>query len=540
MSRDFSNRFSVGVAGISAVVVLAISTFFSSGARGSRGEQPPQGADASIPDTWDELRLASLEVPLAHASASTEHVARAYYRSIPVRPIYRSYDVYRPDLEPAGYLEWLQKREPEIVWDETRSPALNSEADWIKAGELVFDSPIAWGNGSLGGPYPGLQVRDPAWYEYTKAPLTADGKLPFYRYVIRTKGKVEVGVASCAMCHTRVMPDKTVLKGAQGNLPFDRAWAYDLRKANDPNLARVQHLQVHGAPWLRPDPLENLGDKSVEDLASAHELIPPGVLARHGTGLWSPVQVPDLIGIQHRKHLDRTGRVRHRDTGDLMRYAALNQGLSDVARYGVFRPVAARNKDFLDELPPPGQAGVSLLPGRYSDAQLFALAKYLYSLKPPENPNLPRTEVDRHSVARGEGVFQRLRCARCHSGDQYTNNKLTPVDGFTVPGEHRERYDILEESVGTDPTLALATRRGTGYYKVPSLRGVWYRGPFEHNGSIATLEDWFDSRRLQKDYEPTGWKGPAGTKTRAVPGHRFGLNLPLDDRKALIAFLKTL
>ena len=40
--------------------------------------------------------------------------------------------------------------------------------------------------------------------------------------------------------------------------------------------------------------------------------------------------------------------------------------------------------------------------------------------------------------------------------------------------------------------LALRTRRGTGYYRVPSLKGVWYSGPFEHNGSVATLEDWFD------------------------------------------------
>jgi hypothetical protein len=114
------------------------------------------------------------------------------------------------------------------------------------------------------------------------------------------------------------------------------------------------------------------------------------------------------------------------------------------------------------------------------------------------------------------------------------------VDGFTVPDSHREEYDILEESVGTDPTLALRTRRGTGYYKVPSLRGVWYRGPFEHNGSVATLEDWFDPRRLGPEYVPTGWKGPPGTKARAVTGHRFGLNLPPDDRRALVAFLKTL
>ena len=51
----------------------------------------------------------------------------------------------------------------------------------------------------------------------------------------------------------------------------------------------------------------------------------------------------------------------------------------------------------------------------------------------------------------------------------------------------------------------MTTRRGTGYYKIPSLKGVWYRGPFEHNGSVATLEDWFDPARLRDDYVPTGF-----------------------------------
>jgi hypothetical protein len=111
--------------------------------------------------------------------------------------------------------------------------------------------------------------------------------------------------------------------------------------------------------------------------------------------------------------------------------------------------------------------------------------------------------------------------------------------GFVVPAEHRSKYQILQVTVGTDPTLTLETRRGTGYYKVPSLRGVWYRGPFEHNGSVATLEDWFDPRRLQEDYVPTGFRG-YGVKTRAVPGHQFGLRLSCNDRMALIAFLKSL
>jgi len=64
-------------------------------------------------------------------------------------------------------------------------------------------------------------------------------------------------------------------------------------------------------------------------------------------------------------------------------------------------------------------------------------------------------------------------------------------------------------------------------------------GATEHSGSVASLEDWFDPKRLRDDYAPSGWKGP-GVKTRAVPGHKFGHDLAGDDKKALIAFLKTL
>jgi hypothetical protein len=41
---------------------------------------------------------------------------------------------------------------------------------------------------------------------------------------------------------------------------------------------------------------------------------------------------------------------------------------------------------------------------------------------------------------------------------------------------------------------------------VPSLKGVWYRSMFGHSGWGATLEDWFDPRRVQDDYIPTGFK----------------------------------
>ena len=87
--------------------------------------------------------------------------------------------------------------------------------------------------------------------------------------------------------------------------------------------------------------------------------------------------------------------------------------------------------------------------------------------------------------------------------------------------------------------MALGTRKGTGYYKVPSLRGLWYRGLYGHSGFVTSLEEWFDPRRQQSDFVPSGWKG-LGVKTLAIPGHDFGFDLSEQDKKALIAFLLTL
>ena len=162
------------------------------------------------------------------------------------------------------------------------------------------------------------------------------------------------------------------------------------------------------------------------------------------------------------------------------------------------------------------------------------MALYIYSLKPPPNPNKFDALAER-----GQKLFKSENCIMCHTPPVYTNNKLTIATGFTPPADAEQKYDILPLSVGTDPNLALKTRRGTGYYKVPSLRGVWYRGMFGHSGWCATLEDWFDPHRLRDDYVPTGYK-PYGMKTYAVKGHPFGLDLSAEDRKALIAFLKTL
>ena len=469
----------------------------------------------TIPRVWDDAEMAALQLPLVASTDSPKQLSSDYYYRIPTRTIYKNYPVYAPGKEPAGYLEWLKQQEPESAFD---AAALKTETDWIRAGELMFDSPISYGDIAQI-----TDVRNPQWYEKLHVPGTKDGTWPWLRYVIREKGKVELGTISCAMCHTRVMSDGTVVKGAQGNFPFERAAALTAKNFTVEGLLGFER-SFFGAPWIKPDPLAEIQKMSLEKLAEMHAAIPPGVMARHGTNPLFPPQIPDLIGIKDRKYLDHTGLQLHRSIVDMMRYAALNQGADNLANYGGFVPATKDSRT----LPDPAK----LL--RNSDEQLYALALYIYSLKPPPNPN----RYDR-LAARGQKVFEWEGCAVCHTPPLYTNNALVAVDGFEVPEDHRRRYDILWASIGTDPRLALQTRRGTGYYKVPSLKGVWYRGPFEHNGSLATLEDWFDMRRLRDDYIPTSFKG-AGVKVRTIKGHRFGLDLYAADREALIAFLKTL
>lgn len=469
-----------------------------------------------IPKAWSDEEIALLELPLADPAATPKHISSDYYYSIPVRPIYKSYPVYALGKEPPGYQEWLKQQEPETVFDATK---LKTEADWVAAGELVFDAPIFY-NAVVRPP----DVQDPGWYEHTGIQVAKDGTLPYFRYVVREKGKIETGTISCATCHTRVMADGTVIKGAQGNFPLDRASVFNGERLFTPERVRAIQRSLFGAPWVEPNPQAGLDQMVVKDMSEWHAAIPPGVIARQGTSPFYPPQVPDLIGVKERKYLDHTGLLIQRSMADLMRYAALNQGANDLASYGDFIPAA---RDF-HTLPNPATQG------RYSDEQLYALSLYIYSLTSPPNPN----RFDR-LAARGQKVFDREGCAACHTPPFYTNNKLTPATGFNVPEDHRAKYDIASSSVGTDNRLALRTRRGTGYYKVPSLKGVWYRGPFEHNGSVARLEDWFDPRRLSDDYVPTGFRG-AGVKTRAVKGHLFGLSLSAEDRRALIAFLKTL
>lgn len=471
-----------------------------------------QSFSPKIPKFWDDHEVEKFEVPLANPKYSPRHMSSAEYYALKVRPIYKTYPVYAPGREPAGYREHLKTLEPEIIFDPAK---LRTQADWIAAGKLVFESE------PLVVPAPENRVFFP-----TPLPPNADGTLPYFipgaRYIIRKKGLLEVGINSCSGCHTRVLPDGSYLPGAQGVVDFP-ATSESLeraRKRSPESLLRIQEQSwvLFGAPWVESKE-RYIARLTKDAVIQRLERLRSGVLARQGTSEFAPPHIPSLIGIQDRKFLDSTGFARHRNIGDLARYAITNQGLDTLAHFGDFQP-STTVTPFSSEL------GT-----RYSDEQLYALALYIYSLQPPPNPNKPDSQS-----RRGQKIFAQQGCGGCHPAPLYTNNKLTPAKGFVVPEEMRRSGDVLDVSVGTDPTLALATRRGTGFYKVPSLRGLWYRNALGHGGWVDTLEEWLDPARLKEDFVPKNPSAPKG----AVPGHEFGLKLTADDRAALIAFLKTL
>jgi hypothetical protein len=467
-----------------------------------------------IPKAWDDIRVESMEVPLVQRDRSPRYMTSAEYYALRVRPIYRSYPVYAKGREPAGYIDSLKQKDPEIIFDPAK---LHTKEDWIQAGKLVFESDPRFRPAPATPPSAESAAPNPVSPEGIFPPY-----FPGYRYYIRKKGVLEVGINACANCHTRLMPDGSYFEGGQGtpNTPFTPAEINAVRNSTPEVFqTRVDRAWVNfGIPWvMSKEEFEKTYTK--EQLIRIMEAERPSVFARQGTSPFHPVRIPSLVGIQDIKYLDATGLVRHRSIGDIMRYAIINQGLDTLAYYGDFQPSPGATAFS-------GDAGT-----RYSDEQLYALALYIYSLKPPPNPN-PFDDQAR----RGPKIFQAQGCPACHTPPFYTNNKLTPAKGFTVSDDHRKTDDILNISLGTEPELAMHTRRGTGFYKVPSLRGVWLRTGMGHAGQAETLEEWFDPARLEEGYVPKGFHLGAGP----IEGHEKGLNLSSEDRKALIAFLKTL
>jgi hypothetical protein len=176
-----------------------------------------------------------------------------------------------------------------------------------------------------------------------------------------------------------------------------------------------------------------------------------------------PAHIPDLRAVRFQQRLQHAGVVEQRDVTSL---AVRLETLIVTGHDEVVRP--------------PREVALGL-------------ALYLWTL----GEALPVVDT----TAAGARVFARA-CGRCHAGEGLAGG-LVDVD-----------------VVGTDETLARSRERGTGSYRITSLRGVGTRQRLLHDGSVGSLEALLDPRR----------RG----------GHRYGLDLDVESHTALAAWFSSL
>jgi hypothetical protein len=292
------------------------------------------GLAQQIPRVWQKAELEQLDVPVSHPEYSAKHVPEDYYYRIPAAAIYKSYPVYAPGRVPPGYMEKLKHLAPELAFNAAK---LQTKDDWIRAGQIVFDAAATYGTDVSAD-----DLANPEWYAATGVPVAKDGTVPWVRYVIRGTGNVEVGNLSCGFCHTRVLPDGSVVKGAQSNFSFDKAIAFRNRKRVPAEEVRTTALSLFTIQWM-PAMQRRLEAMTAEDVNAAHDAIPAGVFARNRSSPFYPTSVPDLIGVKDRKYLDRTGATVQGGMTDIMRYASLAQGIEFLSSFGGFIPAGEEN-----------------------------------------------------------------------------------------------------------------------------------------------------------------------------------------------------
>lgn len=114
-------------------------------------------------------------------------------------------------------------------------------------------------------------------------------------------------------------------------------------------------------------------------------------------------------------------------------------------------------------------------------------------------------------------------CFHCHSLGLFNDNQFHNIGLDSVfTGVNKGRYNVT-----LDPD-------DIGKFKTPTLRNVELTAPYMHDGRFSTLEQVID--HYNSGVNLTATLDPILTK----PNHQFGLQLTIQEKQDLIAFLKTL
>jgi mono/diheme cytochrome c family protein len=375
-----------------------------------------------------------------------------------------------------------------------------------------------------------------------------NAQLPYYVTATRGDSGATVVAANCLSCHAGWLNGRLVVGLGEANL--DQTFRVGAMGHLASLLVSRPSEQRELAKFLRvidavegPTATDTLGVSSADKLAAllmAHR--DPSTLAWKSEALspvpeqLAPIKVPAWWLMRRKTAMFFTGSGRG-DHARLMMASAL---------------LCTDNVGQAQEI----------------DRDFGDVREYIASLRAPPYPY----EVDRALAASGAPVYA-IHCQSCH--------------GSPDPDGSYPNRVIAASAVGTDPLLweqsqAAGSQRqwfahsffgqtarleATAGYVAPPLDGVWARAPYLHNGSVPTLAALLDSRARPRfwtrsfrssdyDQDQAGWRftslrtGRKGNDSPRVydttrpgfsnAGHAYGDALDVDDRRALLEFLKTL
>ncbi|HEY9801258.1 MAG TPA: c-type cytochrome [Leptolyngbyaceae cyanobacterium] len=206
--------------------------------------------------------------------------------------------------------------------------------------------------------------------------------------------------------------------------------------------------------------------------------------------------------------------------------------------------------------------GAGITPTTVDRAGLKRVADWLWELPAPTYPYAVNADL----AAKGQQIFANS-CASCHAFGGDRIGKVSPIQEIGTDPYRLNSY--TDELLANQNTLFAGYperfkhfRKTNGYANMP-LDGIWLRAPYLHNGSVPTLRDLletpenrpkefyrgndlFDQQNVgfvsnvaqegDKKYFKFDTQLPGNSNT----GHTYGTELSLEDKNALIEYLKKL
>ncbi len=114
------------------------------------------------------------------------------------------------------------------------------------------------------------------------------------------------------------------------------------------------------------------------------------------------------------------------------------------------------------------------------------------------------------------------KCASCHSGELFTNYSFRNNGLSPLKANDTGRFDVTR------------LEKDKYKFKVPSLRNIGFTSPYMHDGRFKTLEE------VLEHYSGNVIKSETLDPILIQENGKTGINLSKDEKKKVIAFLKSL